>query len=380
MALVECLTRGYFTNQNSIGFQLNAIQMQGDITAEMTITFPNPWLILGFALAVDTDSDPTIPAADINVAPDATQIAYVALPQLLSIAFMEANQADPSNALSTEYTDGLFWKYFFKFLNADLKPENYNTFLWPLGAIKAFWSEENALPAPYREQAIYNFVKSLCDTSNKRLWGAPGTYTIRAQDGIYRFWDRCFQWQVAVGDNLEVVANWFNPPTIPLDASTESYIAVVGDGGGPVMWGSLTVPYAGIGPANPVWPADPTDANAVATAILNWITAVMTAETGDAPEPFANYPATLATYTLAITNVPVDPFCFGDAGAGIQISLAANQNYDFGTLALAPGMKGIMAIFNYPYAVQPYWGALAAYVAEFEALPLFAVIEQKSIE
>lgn len=373
----------YYSSLKGLQVQLNAIQMTGDIDGQMQIIFPNPFLLLGFVQAADLPQTEgsVYPGAQIQLL-QATTGDFSDLLQELFIAFMQANQNTDDVLEATRYFDGQFRYYFNKYLNAPNgnAPQNYNTFLMPGSMIMGFWAEQLAHPDFHYYHDVLELTQQLFQVSNKRMWGAPGTYLINAQDGLYQEWDRCFNFAATVDNASLCTENWFNPVPIPLTPLTKAYIAIIPDGDGPEVWGSKTVPYAGAGPHVPNWAAWPNTPDGIAHAIHEWIVAVMTIETGDAPEPFANYPATITTWASEVTDTPVDPFCIPDANSGIQVSMAASQTYAWGTLALAPGAQNVIAIFRDTFEVQPYFRRLTDYVTNNGVLPFILTAELKSVE
>jgi hypothetical protein len=370
----------YFTNPNNLSYRLNTIPLvsdSGDQTTPMTITFPNPFLLVGFGDSIDVPvSSPNYERSNQIISNPLVQNTYSDLFLTMFIAFAEANMNDLNLLDPTVYNSGAFRYYMSRFINNDLVPMNYNSFTWPESLVKRFWFEVNAVSPLQFVPIFMNFMQNLMSVGDKRLWGAPGTYVLNPQDGVFNEWNRCFDERV-LDPSLQsaTLCNYFNPPTIPLNTNTKAYI-MIGSGLTGVQWGSLTVPYAGIGPHSPNWTAFPGDP---ASAIAAWIIAVLTAETGDAPQPFGNYPAPgITTYSVSKTAFPIVPLCSSDIPTpGIQVTTVGYSLYGFGTLALpvSPGGHRIYATFRDTYSPAPYWDQLVAWNDDQGGLPQFVTLE-----
>jgi hypothetical protein len=174
--------KSYFYNQKSIGQELNLIPLVGDATTGFTITFPLPFLLIGYGDAVDLPAaPPSYSPGRITLKSASVQDANRETLETLFIGLMQADRddTDPTNPLlPIQYLDGLYRNYFVQYLNLDQQPKNLNTFLFPESSIADFWAAEDATPSPNPTQALYNFMKSLKEVSDLRMWGAPGTYQI----------------------------------------------------------------------------------------------------------------------------------------------------------------------------------------------------------
>ena len=190
MSLRVCINRSYFYGKISVGNEMNLIPLEGNATDGFTITFPLPFLLLGFGTLEElpTGGDPVYDPGRVKVSSAAINSTNKELLETLFIGLMEANRDDTSPndpALPINYTDGEYLNYFKFYLNNALKPRNYNTFLYPESAIADYWDAENALASQNPAQALFNLMKSLRENTDLRMWGAPGTYTINPELTAY---------------------------------------------------------------------------------------------------------------------------------------------------------------------------------------------------
>ena len=79
----------------------------------------------------------------------------------------------------TAYASTIFSEYMYKYLNFDLQPAYYNTFIAPGNAAIDFWQSELATPDPATLKQRFNeLIEFIDDMSFKPLYGAPGIYII----------------------------------------------------------------------------------------------------------------------------------------------------------------------------------------------------------
>lgn len=362
----------YYASLRGLQVQLNAIQMTGNIDAEMQIIFPNPWMLLGFVQTADLPNDagsPVYPSSQVQLLPATTENFSDLLTELF-IAFMQANQLDDNLSDTTRYVSGQFRYYFNKYMNEGGNfPQNKYKFLMPPSMIMGFWADLLANPSNETYKEVLELTKDIFKVSDKRLWGAPGTYVINPQVDP-EFWISCPCPTPGTGAGTSSsLITLQDPPNIePADSVAYFFINTDGDDNDGVIFGSNSVPYAGAGPANPSWGdfiGEPMK------AILAWVRAVLLAETGDAEGP--------ATYQVAqVFDIPTCEVC--NLGTGLQITITALDAYTFGTLALDPVQKFVRFLFSETFVEAPYWRRLTSYVDDNSALPFMLVAELKTTE
>jgi hypothetical protein len=124
----------------------------------------------------------------------------------IELAFASMTAYDPlqiSNYMEAG-PQGIDYRYYFsKFLNDQVlnslyqtilmlppvaistRQQTYNTFISPHSLVRMFWNENVATADDLRVQRFMELLKHLYDTSDLRMWGAPGIYNIGPGPGIF---------------------------------------------------------------------------------------------------------------------------------------------------------------------------------------------------
>jgi hypothetical protein len=365
----------YFKNVNQIGTQLNSVTLleTSEEGATYELTFPRPFLIMGVCRVQPSTDVPLstslfFPGGNPQMYDEGVQNTHSELFQMLQIACMYANRQAPERIYDTMYVRAPiaedYSNYFARDLNEALMPFNYNSFLWPMSFMREFWEALDTTPPVNFVLDFYSFLNKTWKLSNRRLWGAPGKYLIfEPTTGVRYVPETGFERYIDNGaEASNITIAW--PAPIALVNTVQAYIWIsyFSDPNTPV-WGDPNVPYAGGGPAQPDFDANP---NNPAACITDWIIAVMTAETGDVP---------------AFT--PPGPYATGygcgTGGNQYDTTFACTDDYTFGTLALASGEQKLLHIAFSGVSKSPYWDALQLLLADVTTAS-FVVQELKSTE
>jgi hypothetical protein len=175
-------------DEKGVSFQLNAVPIEW-VSGGSEVYFPRPFLILGiYKQAPETIGfGPSWPTIFFNYETPANQNVYSGLSYNMMIEVALANMREESSAPVTfKYlrpgTQNIdFRGYFSKYLNDDTIVEteqNLNTFLEPGKLFMQFCFNNSASTALVWENNYRDFLYQLQRTTDKRLWGAPGVYSI----------------------------------------------------------------------------------------------------------------------------------------------------------------------------------------------------------
>jgi len=181
----------YFNNQLSTLPLLDAIFGAIDEEAQtITIFMPYPFQLLGFAEEEYWNPEPPTEGGTPRAwvyNPTTDQHTYRELILTLFNLMMYANR-DVGNYSESPFLGAItyqeedfakFDNYFMSYLNPDLKPLWFNQFIANAGLIRKFWEDQLVIADP---ETVYPSLLELCtkmfNTSDRRLWGAPGLYTI----------------------------------------------------------------------------------------------------------------------------------------------------------------------------------------------------------
>ena len=190
--------RAYFTQKRDNLIVQDVIVATIDDEAKiLTLEFPYPFQIFGLARVEDWTTNP--PASETPMPEDWILLSTANnnansywLQQMFSIMMYANRDYNAAGDYSTSpflgaitYTEkqwGKFNNYFWNYLNPALKPLYYNAFLAAPSWIKRFWVEEDTIADPYqltqRDARIMSLMDRLFNQTDRRVWGAPGLYTV----------------------------------------------------------------------------------------------------------------------------------------------------------------------------------------------------------
>lgn len=169
--------------------------VRNEETSELKLFFPYPFQILGTAAVNDWVAPPPyseLPMPEqIVVDLSGVQVAnYGWLMQMFSV-MMYANRDKGMYHLSPflgsiQYEEKAFAKmsnYFYSYLNDQTKDFFYKQFIFPSSIIFQFWLDQVTKAAPQNEmEELLELCSKLFNISDRRLWGAPGLYTLYLGD------------------------------------------------------------------------------------------------------------------------------------------------------------------------------------------------------
>ncbi len=391
MTQLQC-RKNYYDNASASGMQLGVRQMilQGD--GSYKITFPYPFQILGTVQAAGMPSDGTgYPLSQMIIQTAGIQETYTQAWQAMFIAFMYANR-DYGNyttlpAPGTTY-EGPYRQYFNNYLNSELIPTNYETFVMPPSEIVRLWVDEVAIADP---DTLWSRLRKLSGElfvqSDRAMWGAPGTYTIlppgspAALKNVRLEIPNGFQpnrtlfgsrkvadwqaWQNLNNPNPNSPSNMPEPIINGENVYVWLYRWNNATGEEEVVYGSKTVPYV---PVSAVF-SGVNDGEDLKNVIGGFFT-----DSGDPNLTMTQILMNVPGYTIDNPTDPGDP----------SYDYGFNNNWDGGAFALPPLTPGNWYGFGMSVDFQTsetpvYWPSLEEYIGTYGA-PRLLVNEYKPVE
>lgn len=183
----------YFQTKIELVPEIDVVRVINDFdTQTATVFFPWPFQLVGFAAVIDWTPSP-LPVSELPIVNTwslfqaSDQAANVDWLQDMFQVMMYANRdvgdyIDSPFLGSIQYTEklmGKFANYFEQYENKALQSFQWLTFLSPGVFIKEFWHTENALAQPLTLQGRFlELMYKIFQMSDRKLWGAPGQYTI----------------------------------------------------------------------------------------------------------------------------------------------------------------------------------------------------------
>jgi hypothetical protein len=205
----------YIRDQKGAGWQLNAIPVKNltdnqSLHSYYIMYFPRPWIIVGF---VDLNNSPGAGncAYPLSVSKLKTPAIHAAESELFEALFLDlayATTHDYDDTIPVNYkAPGIqavdYRGYFTKYISENVSdtPEQwYNSLIQPESVIKAFCDNNAAATVDVWVKEWQNTVRFLELTTDQRMIGAPGIYSIRTTgtQNAYTNWNGQSDYEISV--------------------------------------------------------------------------------------------------------------------------------------------------------------------------------------
>lgn len=180
----SCKKHQYFENNVSVGFQNNAVIVNGDEVAGFNFEVFNPFIITNYAGRPSGQQTPNGGIGNSTLFFADGSVVQTFPFQLLSQSMLSANITGANQSGKLSYTPNNsgenFFKYLKRYLNDDLIPKNFATFLMPHFTIDQFW---NMAAIPVQPIDWLNMIDKLKNLIDWRMMLPPGKYTIVGSAG-----------------------------------------------------------------------------------------------------------------------------------------------------------------------------------------------------
>jgi hypothetical protein len=185
----QTCTQAYTRNQNTAGWQLNAIPVRTvtiDGDTYYTIYFPRPWILTGLVTLNETAAaPPSYTNSYVNPMSPSAHSAYALMFMNVFLDLAFATTHEFSSGYAINYVEpGIQSKdyrgKFSRWLNGfalNTPEQMYNSIIQPESLVSFFCQSNTATAIDVwqeRHRALIDFIKSTID---QELMGAPGVYT-----------------------------------------------------------------------------------------------------------------------------------------------------------------------------------------------------------